>query len=230
MRWYLYAIAGGSPGDLPPGVDGKPVITLVHGDLRLLASRWDERTPPLDQGAVLRHEAVVEAAMEAVTVLPCRFGTLGDGPVCLAFVERNADRIRTRLAKVAGQAEVTLKLLDPARRPTPPGAAPRSGVTYLLRRQQQARREQERAERARGLIEQVDAVLSPWASDRRQQVAPSAHVLAALTYLVPRDAVGAWTQAALALRPTFGDIDLMASGPWPPYHFAEVTDGGQGES
>lgn len=232
MRCYLYALAGGNPGELPPGIGGREVFVVEHEGIPLVASTWGEAPPPpVDEPSLLGHEAVVEAAMQAVTILPFRFGTVGDEPACRRFVESHADRIRDRLRQVEGQVEVSLKVIDRSGAThRPPAPAPGSGLDYLLHRRCEAQREQERTEQARRLVAEMEADLAPWFTDRRHRLAPGRQIVAAITHLVPRSSVEPWANAVTALRARYPGLDFLASGPWPPYHFAEVTDGGDGRA
>lgn len=231
MKWYLYAIAAGSPRDLPDGVGRRPVFVTVHRDIGILASDWDGAPPPLSELAVVAHERVVEAAMQTIPVLPLRFGTVLDESLFLAFIDMHVDRIRRLLIKVADKVEVTLKVFVPSGVETRlQGEEPRTGVAYLLQRQRDALRERKRAEYAKGLVMEIESTLTPWITERHHRLVPTAHVLATLNYLIPQSALGAWTQAAADLQARFPDLDFLASGPWPPYHFAEVNSDGGGRS
>lgn len=226
MRWYLYAFAAGMPGGLPCGVGGRPVFAAMQQAICLLLSHWDdEPAPPLTKETALAHEGVVEAAMREYAVLPCRFGTVADHAYCLDFVTTHANAIQARLQRVTGQVEVTVKVFD-----RPEGVRvsheedlPRSGTAYLLRRHMAIQQEQARTERAGILADGIDSVLSPWATDRHRQLAPARDVLVTMTYLIPKEATNEWAAAAGSLRDRFPAYDFLATGPWPPYHFVEVT-------
>ena len=225
MNWYLYALAR-SPGSSPAGIGGKPVFAAAHRGIRLLASAWADSPAPLRASAhILAHEDVVGAAAAAGPVLPFRFGTIANETACLAFVDRHAERIMQRLQAVAGQVEVSLKVLEPAGQAPAQEQAPPTGTIYLLRRQRAAHREQERVQRAAELIAAIEATLAPWITERRQRLAPTPHVLAVMTHLIPAAALDPWAKAVSGLRSGFPGLDFLASGPWPPYHFAEVTKG-----
>jgi hypothetical protein len=223
MTWYLYGFAAGMPTGLPCGVGGRPVFAAMADEICLLISHWDdEPAPSLTGAAVLAHEEVVEAAMEACAVLPCRFGTVVEHAYCLDFVATHADEIHARLQAVTGQVEVTLKVFDrTSGSRVSHGDGARSGTAYLLRKQVNVHQEQARAKRATTIADEIDAVLTPWATDRHRQFVPAGEVLLAMTYLIPAAATPAWTAAAESLRDRFADYDLLATGPWPPYHFTE---------
>jgi hypothetical protein len=228
MRWYLYTFAAERPGDFPCGVGGTPVFVANHKGVYIVASQWEGTgPPPATAETALAHEAVVEAAMGESTVLPCRLGTVVDQEFCLEFVARYAGQIRSRLEQVAGQVEVSVKVFDrPATEQLPRGARPPSGLAYLLRQQSHARHEEQRTVRAGTLADEIDERVAPWTTDRHRQLAPSREVLAALTYLIPRAATPWWSDAVTGLRDRFPAYDFLATGPWPPYHFAEVRSRG----
>lgn len=224
MRAYLYAFASDDPTELPVGVFGRPVIVRNHMGVRLLLSPWEsEPVPPVSAENVLDHERVVEAAMRTTAVLPFRFGTVVDEEVCRDFIERHRERIEGQLEKVAHHVEVTLKVFEPAAPTAPAAGPPATGTTYLLRKHREIQLEEERVGRARQLIEHIEAPLARWIADRDHRLAPSPGLLATATHLIPAPALADWTQAVAAVRSQFPQLDFMASGPWPPYHFAEVT-------
>ena len=232
MKWYLYAFAAGRPDGLPRGLGGRTVLVPVVHETCLLVSDWDEdQAPPLSAETALAHEGVIEAAMREVAVLPCRFGTLVDPEFCRGYVAAHSGSIRARLQRVSGQVEVTVKLFD---RAEGGGAVcdnpPRSGTAYLLRKQMEVHAEQARSERVRRLADEIDSVLAPWATDRCREFTPGRGALVALSYLIPKEAVAPWAEAAAGLRGRFPAYDVLATGPWPPYHFAEVTPSGGGNA
>lgn len=227
MRWYIYGVTGSPPPLDAEGVGGQPVSALEEGSLWLIGSPWAGDPPGLEPAAVLAHERVVEVALEVGAVLPFRYGTVVDEVAVRAFVQTHSARIARQLAQVRGRVEVSLKLIElsppPPREPVSP-ARPSTGLEYMQRRREAVRRLEERAERARAVVARVEERLAPWIADRRHRLAPDDRVLAAITHLIPREAVGEWTQAVADLRPQLTGLDCLASGPWPPYHFAEVTE------
>jgi hypothetical protein len=228
MRLYLYALAGHDPLDLPPGIEERPVLVIPYREISLLASQWDDSPPPpISRSALIAHEHVIETAMQTTTVLPFRFGTLSSEELARAFMEAHAPEIQRRLERVAKQVEVTLKVIDPAE--TAPKAEryiARTGTEYLMQKQQDLHHDHVRLEQAQRLVADIESALAPWITDRYHRLFPTDQVVAAITHLIPETAVASWTQAVERLRPRFPMVQFMASGPWPPYHFAEVTQPG----
>lgn len=229
-RLYLYGFAGGPPGDLRCGMADRPVFALPHQGIALLVSPWDNGLPlPQGERGIVAHERVVEAAMEAVPILPCCFGTVVDESVAREFVDRHAGCIRERLDRVAGHVEVSLKIIEPATVELPsPEPRARSGTAYMLRQYAAARRQELRQGRAQALVDQVERELAPWVRERHHRIVPTPMVLATVTHLIDRACLQSWSEAVADLQTRLDGLDLLASGPWPPYHFAEVTGDDRG--
>jgi hypothetical protein len=223
MRWYVYGIAAAPALGLREGVAERPVAAEAEGDLWLILSPWTGEPPRGEAPTVVAHERVVEAAMAGGAVLPFRFGTVVDEVDCREFVRRYQERIHQQLQQVAGHVEVSLKLIEPPA-PAAGGSMEKAatGLEYLLRRQRAVARDEERERRAREIITRVEERLAPWIAARHHRLVPNDRVIAAITHLIPREALGAWSQAVTELRPQLHGLDCLASGPWPPYHFAEV--------
>src|SRR5689334_19033403 len=156
--WYLYGVVGDQPE--PPAPD---VLVLREGAVAGLASRvslaeFDEAALPqrLADAAWLEekiraHEQVLESALAAGPVVPCRFCTVyRDGHELRRFLADRGDVLASALAWLEGRVELGVKAFTAA---APPSEAPEaeSGRAYLeaRRREQQAREE---LARTRGAI------------------------------------------------------------------------------
>jgi hypothetical protein len=244
--WWVYGVLGGDDTEALPetvaGVVGAPVEVVRAGGLAALVSEV-----PLEQfgdealranledlrwlEAVARaHEAVLETAMGAGTVVPVRLCTIyRSRERVTGFLAEQSEGMRASLETLRGRSEWGVKLFarnaggDPAA-----GAEPPEGGAYLARRRQerdardQARRAGEEA--ARRVHERVQRVAV--ASRINSPQAPEAHgrearMLLNAAYLVAderHDALGEAIEELVAeLEPENLDVEL--TGPWPPYNF-----------
>lgn len=202
QMWYLYAIAGEPPPGLPGGVGGEPVVPLMQDSICLLVSPYvGDPHAGAAHGDLLAHRRVIETAMQRTTVLPFDFGTVVDEPACAAFVARYGARIRQQLARLSGHVEVTLEVRGA-------GESPAGGWQR----------------RAAELAAELQRLLGPWAAASRLRLLPSEHVLLSLTHLVHHSALGPWAEAAARVREAHPRLEFAGTGPWPPYHFGDVTD------
>jgi hypothetical protein len=184
------------------------VSELRTHDAGGVAVRYEETAPASDRTALLAHGQRVVALVERVPLLPIRYGTtLPSVDELRAVVTEHADGWRRQLARLAGRSELVVHL-DPATRAetTQPDE---SGPAYLHRRMAQVQR-QDRA------LDDVRALLAPWSvdtcllTDRRR-----------LAVLVERLDVDAACEAVAEWGLPQPDLDVLVTGPWPPFSFCE---------
>jgi len=171
---------------------------------------YDEvtRPPSTSRDAVLEQGRRMVALAERVPVLPMRYGTtVRDVGDLRAVVEERGDSWSRRLALLTGCRELVVHLgvAAPARR------IDGTGRDYLLRRM-------DHLEQQDRVVRDVRALLSPWSRDLRRL--PDQQRLAVL---VSRQDVET-TRAALAAWAAAHDVEVIVTGPWPPFSFCEEAD------
>jgi hypothetical protein len=152
-----------------------------------------------------RHEEVVEALMEERDLLPVRFGTLiRDEDAAARAVTARREELAASLERVRGAVELSVRA-HPRRPDEAPVAA--SGVDYMQAKSR-------RLEAARLLHE-------PLAFLSRDAVVHAGPELLRAAYLVDREAVDGFVALVRRLGRSHPGLDLVCTGPWPPYSFAE---------
>ena len=73
--------------------------------------------------------------------------------------------------------------------------------------------------RARALADRLDP-LAALAREMRRRIAPQDELPVRSAYLVDRARVSDFTECVRRLDEGHGDIELVCTGPWPPYSFA----------
>jgi hypothetical protein len=199
----LHAIVPGDVPDVPdPGLRSHEA-----GNVTVLYEERDA-PPPSDRPAVLAHGRRVVALAERVPLLPVRYGTTLAGVEELStIVEEHADAWSRSLARLAGRGELVVHLdLTEAPHDKRPEE---SGRAYLLRRTEVVRRQDRARDEAR-------AVVAPWSEETRLL-----NDQRRLAVLLPRtdaetacEALAAWAQAC-------DDLEVLVTGPWPPFSFCE---------
>jgi Gas vesicle synthesis protein GvpL/GvpF len=245
-RPELDGVAGVDPAR-PPRVVRRAGLAAVAGDVALAEFgaaalkrnledvRWLERV-------ARAHEAVLDRALQAGTVVPLRLCTVfaGDAAV-LAMLDRERAALQAALDRLEGRAEWGVKLIaDPGAVRAAAGGrsaagaeeragAPASGHAYLARKRrdrharEEARRIAHEAARAvhTGLGAQAAAATVLRAPPRELSGDPGELVLNG-AYLVDRARADEFR--ALAERLGEGQrprgLRLEVTGPWPPYSFA----------
>lgn len=162
----------------------------------------------------------VERAMDGVTLLPARFGTvLGDDAAARTALDAGRERLQRRLDRVRGAVEIGIRIERRAADRTtrqqvqPASDEPGSGIAYM--------RERLEADRdARRLADEL-APLRAIARESRIRLAPSSSSPLSASFLIDRETVDAFTAHARRLASRLERTDLVITGPWPPYSFAE---------
>ena len=249
LAWYLYGVLGVDDAALPAGLvpvdPSHAVSTLAEGGLAAIVSQvslsqfgeaelrdrltdleWVERT-------ARAHEGVLDELSALTTVIPMRMCTVyrTEGGV-REMLSREQRPLQEALHDLAGKLEWGVKVFS---RPDlahdddrTTDAAPASGTAYMSRRREErdrlADRERLVAEAAGEIHERLRAV----AGDSRLNAAgrseldrrPGEMVLNGV-YLVDDPAFDRFQREVLDLEESYGGLglELVATGPWPPYHF-----------
>jgi hypothetical protein len=176
------------------------------------AVRAVRRAPLPRPAAMRRHARVVHDLWAgAPAVLPVRFGTVfADEEALCREISPRAAGLRSALDRVRGRAQVTIRVLAPARARTtaPP---PASGREFLARRAAWWR-----GADVPGLPGLLRALRPLRAAERieRHEAPP---FTASVHHLVDRVRLGEYRRALARGR---GPLPLRVNGPWPPYAFA----------
>ena len=206
----LYAITD-HPG--PPLPDESDLRSVEDDGLALV---WAPADGPVEPSPTLlwQHEKVVEALMEDRDLVPVRYGTLVDDEAAAVRILRDRHReLAGALQRVRGAVELSVRVLGPAEQQPSPETA-RSGAEYM----------RAKAAAAAGEDAAVQAIHQPLSSLARARVrrptsAPGELVRAA--YLVDRDAVDDFIHLLGELELRHPELDVLCTGPWPPYSFSE---------
>lgn len=234
--WYLYGVvAAGAPPAEATAVDARhELVALVEGPVAGLASKvslteFDEAAlaDRLADAAWLEekiraHEQVLEAALAAGPVVPCRFCTVyRDEQELRGFLAGRGEVLASALERLEGRVEVGVKAFAAAA-PRSDAAGAESGRAYLeaRRREKQAREELKRTRSANAhdlhrhlLAAADDGVLLDLQS--RELSGRDTEMVFNGSYLV-----GDPTRFREALADAAPDgFELELTGPWPPYNF-----------
>ncbi|HLJ03923.1 MAG TPA: GvpL/GvpF family gas vesicle protein [Solirubrobacteraceae bacterium] len=194
MSALLYAIADG-----PAPADGADLRFVGDGPVAVVGPPDADATPD----ALRAHMRTVSELMRDRAVLPVRYGTQLEEPELERLLQERREPLAAALDRVRGAVEVAVHARIAAA-PTSEAASPRSGTEYLMRR-----------------AGNVDPRLLPLAAVARA-VAPAPRSDGTrLAYLVDRDRLAEFVGAVRALDHAHPDLELVCTGPWPPYSFSE---------
>jgi hypothetical protein len=246
---WVYGVLDGEVAGPPPcrGVDDAHAVELIrHAGLAAAASRVSldefgeeglrEALEDLDRLETLAraHERVLEEALRLGTVVPF--------PICTVYaaaehvremLEREREPLAAALRRLRGTTEWGVKAYLVEREDDVSAApAPASGTDYLTRKRT-ARNAAETARRGlEATVEAVHArlreraagaVLSP-PQDRRLSGADDEMVLNAAYLVADADAEAFGSLFTEIVGRVRGEgVELVLTGPWPPYHFSEAA-------
>lgn len=232
---YLYAITDQPKRVVPPvlGLEDVLCLSIPYQDIAAVVSPLTAAKVVLTESNLWRHEAVVEALMADRTVLPARFGTVlsSEAAVQAALMANYADFV-ANLKRVCGRVELGLRVLwdgGESRLVAPDRskcmgrqASEMGGRSYLLTRLEEKRQTQIWRQRAEVLAAELHLSLAHLAAESTYQVLVTPRMLLVAAYLVERDYVTTFQQIVNTLKTVYPTLDLLCTGPWPPYSFVSA--------
>lgn len=201
---YMYAVVDGLPATWhpPPAVTpAAPVTRHQVGPLLVLGSTLDV-VPPANARTLALHHDVVASALDALAVLPFRYGTtVADGDHD-AWLRVHQPALATALAQVRGCVEMSVKLLrlDSGEAHAGPGEGELRRLAEQL------------VDRAR--IEQ-------W---RYRPAGTAGNVVASVAFLLPRAELAEFLARIAPIASRAVGVAVVPTGPWPAYSFVPALD------
>ncbi len=215
MSLLVYAIveATGS-GAIGVGPDGQPLRVIAEGPLAAVVSDHFGGPPKPTAAALSAYEQTVRRLMQRGAVLPTQFGSVvEDEAGVLELLRRRRKDLLARLQRVRGAVEIGLRASwrDGFRMPS--DARPQSGTAYLRDRL-------ELRQSARRVATELDS-LGALARSSRRAIAPRPDLPVLDAYLVDSGRVSEFVALVEQLDDRLDEVELVCTGPWPPYSFAE---------
>jgi hypothetical protein len=248
--WYVYGVvpAGIDPAlfAATPGVDVGRVALVTSGELAAIVSAvslddFDEEAlrrnleaPAWLEEKARAHDRVLGGAVGAAPLVPLRFGTVyrDEDGVRRMLEERGVDLVAS-LERLDGRIELGVKaFLEEPEEKDDSGSAS-TGREYLLRKQQARRSAADIGAIVGERTQLVHERLASISDDARanspqppELSGRSEKMLLNGAYLVPAEGQERFAEAVEALRHDVGGdgIELVVTGPWPPYNFVEQSD------
>ncbi len=231
---YLYGItdARQPPEPPPPGLENGAAGMVRLDGIAAVTGQLQQGRPEASERHLREHFRVVEAFMASHTVLPVRFGTVFAGREELqAHLARAHDMYSSDLRRLRGQIELGIKasrrtalahLSEPAAAFAPAGSGP--GTRYLAGKRAMAARSLAQRRQAEDLAGIISAPLASHLTrtEWRALPGPSGEAGVSMAFLLRKERIGAFREALAALRTSEPDLDILLTGPWPPYSFVSV--------
>jgi hypothetical protein len=215
MSLLVYGIVeatGRDPRDV--GLDGQSLRVVAEGPLAaVVADHVGDRVEPT-ANALSAYERTVRRLMERGAVLPAQFGSVvEDEAEVLELLRRRQKDLVARLQRVRGAVEIGLRASwrDGFRMPTE--ARSQSGTSYLRDRL-------ELRQSARRVATELEP-LGALARSSRRVIASRPDLPVLDSYLVDSGRVNEFVALVEQLDDRLDEVELVCTGPWPPYSFAE---------
>lgn len=206
----VYALASRLSGALHVrGIAGEPLQAIHVGQLDAIVGRVRATPEPTDRN-LHRYARTMSALWRRTpALLPVRFGTSARDVEDLREMVRDREPvIRRSLRAVRHRAQMTVRVVTS--HSDPPATIERSSGTSYLRSRQR--------ERAVPAFTPVRAAVRRWVREERVE---KHHGVASIYHLVPRGSVERY-RSALERAAQDAGVRIIASGPFPPYAFADA--------
>jgi Gas vesicle synthesis protein GvpL/GvpF len=213
MTCVLYGITEDEPAlSGKAGLDGARLEAVRHRQLVAIVSAGRETDQAADLDRLLEYQRVIQSLMERRSVLPARFGSRSSGRAELCeLLERRYHQLLASLERVRGAVELALRAewRDPS--PASSGGRPGDGTAYLLARVDLHRR-------ATAVARRLDP-LATHARACQTRVLPRPELAVSSAYLIEPARLGEFAETLAEIDGPAEPIDLVCTGPWPPYSF-----------
>jgi Gas vesicle synthesis protein GvpL/GvpF len=210
---YGIALSDGRNG-FGTGLEGEPLRGVAEGPLLAILSNHEGSGPAPQLDTLSAYERIVRELMDGGAILPARFGTVvADDAAVRALLRGRRRDLLARVQRVRGAVEIALRASWRDGLGFKPDARPPSGTSYMRERL-------ELRQRACRVATQLGALGALSRSTRRALIPrPDLPVLDA--YLVDRERVQEFVAMVEQLDHRMDEVELVCTGPWPPYSFAE---------
>ena len=205
------------------GIGDAQTFGYPSGEFAVIVSEYVP-VDDLGQKALLQHAHVVSECFKHTTVLPFRFGTVFDTDDALRRAVRlNRKAFTESVSRLKGKAEMHLKLLikdGSLRQALEEIELPLTvGSEYLSKLREKASRQRERQTKARALSVQVHKIFDPLEQDVCCRKVQTGGMLIDIALLIEHKQVEKYQNRYQMATRHLPGIEVVMSGPWPPYHF-----------
>jgi hypothetical protein len=214
MSVFLYGVAEADLGHISgTGIDDQPLRAIADGPLMAIVTDHDDPAALAAVESLDEYESTVQRLMDSFAILPAQFGrVLDDDDAARAMLRRRRRDLVAKLDDVRGAVELGLhaRWRGAASVAADPGSE--SDAAYLRDRL-------ETRQSARRLASDLDPLTALARGILRALPRRDMPVLDA--YLVDRSRVGEFVALVAELGDLLDGVELVCTGPCPPYSFAE---------
>jgi Gas vesicle synthesis protein GvpL/GvpF len=212
---FLYGVVEADAGlVVGTGLDDRPLRAVADGPLVAIVTDHDDRAALATPEALDEYERTVQRLMDSRAILPAQFGrVLPDDDAVRAMLRRRRRDLLASLDGVRGAVELGIHAWWRDARDDHRDPRAESGAAYLRARL-------ETRQSARRLASQLDP-LTALARSLRRALIPQRDLPVLDAYLVDRARVAEFVALVAELGDCLDGVELVCSGPCPPYSFAD---------
>lgn len=229
MKLYAYGLTEGLDS-LPQalnGINGAAVYIYKAGDFSLLVSAFSGETVPVNRENVLLHAAVVRSVLDRTTPLPFRFGTLVTDQQLENYVTSRREALQAKLKLVQGCVEMTVRIIwdrewNGGESSSNDDLQTKPGTAFLKEKRRELLGSETRVEEAKRIAGWLEDRLGDAVRESRIETNATEKLLLSAAHLVERGAIDRYRTALKSAQHERPELHFLASGPWPPYSFANI--------
>lgn len=207
------------------GITGSLVTVYSVDDFLLLVSDFAGTSVPVTRENVLKHAAVVGGLLTETTPLPFRFGTLATREELDNYLDARRDALKAKLTLVRGCVEMSVKIIwdrDWVEEPAPSAELIKPGTAFLKEKRRELLGSEARVREAKKIAEWLDERLRGVVREKTFQTNTTEKLLVTAAHLVERGSIDEYRTRLKNARLERPELHFLASGPWPPYSFANI--------
>ena len=230
MKLYAYCVTRTQiqPTTGTTGLFDRKVYSISVGEISALVSDVAEESIVVTKHSVLTHQKVVSSLLDETTPLPFRFGTVVSEHDLTSYLEARRSALLAKLASVDGCVEMSVKIIwqeaaqELSKDDRNESQSDSIGTEFLRKKSAELAGSQRLVDKANELAAWLKSCLGSTVSDIRMTVRPSQRLVIAADCLVPRVQLDSYRSAIDGAFSEKPDLHYFASGPWPPYSFANI--------
>lgn len=222
------------------GIGENTVYTIYYKDIAAVVSTIPFKQMESNLNDIVAHQRVVEAAREANTVLPVRFGVILKNEAGIKKLLASSYKdYHAKLTSLRGKDEIGIKVLlnksslkkireqaeqssEEIRKIKQEISSAKPGTSYFLKLRLEDAVKNETLMKIDKMVGEINDSLAEVAVDRRLLKNDVAEIVLNAAYLVERNKIQIFDAKVKELRERFekeGMMTLHRSGPWAPYSF-----------
>lgn len=206
------------------GISGIPVTLLGIDDFCLLVSQFAGAAVPVTRDNVLKHAAVVGSLLPFTTPLPFRFGTLATESELESFLIARSKALKAKQELVRDCVEMSVKIIW-NREWTEKAISQerlKPGTAFLAEKKRKLLGNELRGAETKRIASWLEERLGDSVRETRINTDFTAKLLLTAAHLVERSRVEQYRKRLKDARLERPELHFLASGPWPPYSFANI--------